>query len=148
MIGRHTGQAAGFKYTEANKKKAIVWGEDTLFEYLMNPKKVCITVVECVVRANLANVCFLFVCALNQVHSWYDHGLCWFQEGEGPQRHYFLPQRGRPLFQVPLSHRLTDISLHRPRSPSLVQDEKNEITLVFLMLHFCRVLVLIDASVP
>ena len=40
LFGRHTGQAAGFKYTEANQKKAIVWGEDTLFEYLANPKKV------------------------------------------------------------------------------------------------------------
>lgn len=59
MFGRHTGKAAGFKYTEANQKKAIVWGEDTLFEYLQNPKKVCTTVVY-VVRANLANVCFLF----------------------------------------------------------------------------------------
>ncbi|KAH9037317.1 cytochrome c-like domain-containing protein [Lactarius hengduanensis] len=39
LLGRHTGQASGFKYTEANKKKAIVWGEDTLFEYLANPKK-------------------------------------------------------------------------------------------------------------
>lgn len=40
LFGRHTGQAAGFKYTDANQKKAIVWGEDTLFEYLANPKKV------------------------------------------------------------------------------------------------------------
>jgi cytochrome c len=45
LIGRQTGQAAGFKYTEANKKKAITWGEDTLFEYLANPKKVCPTLV-------------------------------------------------------------------------------------------------------
>jgi cytochrome c2 len=40
LIGRQTGQAAGFKYTDANQKKAIIWGEDTLFEYLANPKKV------------------------------------------------------------------------------------------------------------
>ncbi|KAI9439557.1 cytochrome c-like domain-containing protein [Lactarius indigo] len=39
LFGRQTGQASGFKYTEANQKKAIVWGEDTLFEYLANPKK-------------------------------------------------------------------------------------------------------------
>jgi len=43
LFGRQTGQASGFKYTEANQKKAIVWGEDTLFEYLANPKKVCST---------------------------------------------------------------------------------------------------------
>jgi cytochrome c len=41
LFGRQTGQASGFKYTEANQKKAIVWGEDTLFDYLANPKKVC-----------------------------------------------------------------------------------------------------------
>jgi cytochrome c len=40
LFGRQTGQAAGFKYTDANQKKAITWGEDTLFEYLANPKKV------------------------------------------------------------------------------------------------------------
>jgi cytochrome c len=43
LIGRQTGQATGFKYTDANQKKAITWGEDTLFEYLANPKKVCPT---------------------------------------------------------------------------------------------------------
>lgn len=39
MYGRQTGQAAGFDYTEANKKKGITWSEETLFEYLLNPKK-------------------------------------------------------------------------------------------------------------
>ncbi|XP_060086026.1 cytochrome c-like [Ylistrum balloti] len=38
-FGRQTGQASGFTYTEANKKKGIVWSEETLFEYLENPKK-------------------------------------------------------------------------------------------------------------
>mmetsp|Transcript_142591 Transcript_142591/g.201733 ORF Transcript_142591/g.201733 Transcript_142591/m.201733 type:complete len:104 (-) Transcript_142591:51-362(-) len=39
LFGRKTGQAAGFAYTEANIKKGITWGEDTLMEYLINPKK-------------------------------------------------------------------------------------------------------------
>ncbi|KAJ8978603.1 hypothetical protein NQ317_010061 [Molorchus minor] len=39
LIGRKTGQAAGFAYTDANKAKGITWNEDTLFEYLENPKK-------------------------------------------------------------------------------------------------------------
>jgi cytochrome c len=39
LFGRKTGQAEGFAYTEANKKKGIVWSEETLFEYLLNPKK-------------------------------------------------------------------------------------------------------------
>ena len=62
LIGRKTGQGAGYNYTEANKAKGkrfeasncstlswskyfsslptgITWNEDTLFEYLENPKK-------------------------------------------------------------------------------------------------------------
>eukprot|EP00118_Oscarella_pearsei_P024640 m.306494 g.306494 ORF g.306494 m.306494 type:complete len:111 (+) comp41297_c0_seq1:120-452(+) len=39
LFGRKTGQAVGFSYTDANKKKGITWGEDTLWEYLENPKK-------------------------------------------------------------------------------------------------------------
>lgn len=39
LFGRKTGQAAGFAYSEANIKKAITWNDDTLFEYLENPKK-------------------------------------------------------------------------------------------------------------
>ncbi|XP_058826297.1 cytochrome c-like [Topomyia yanbarensis] len=39
MIGRKTGQAPGFSFTDANKSKGITWTEDTLFEYLENPKK-------------------------------------------------------------------------------------------------------------
>merc|ERR1712039_436256 len=39
LIGRQTGQAAGFTYTEANKKKGIAWAADTLDIYLTNPKK-------------------------------------------------------------------------------------------------------------
>ncbi|KAF8770560.1 cytochrome c-like [Argiope bruennichi] len=39
LIGRKTGQAPGFVYTEANKSKGITWNRDTLFVYLENPKK-------------------------------------------------------------------------------------------------------------
>jgi len=39
LIGRKTGQAAGFSYTAANIDKGITWGPDTLDEYLTNPKK-------------------------------------------------------------------------------------------------------------
>ncbi|PLW57742.1 hypothetical protein PCANC_01429 [Puccinia coronata f. sp. avenae] len=37
--GRKTGQAAGYNYTEANVKKGITWSEETLMEYLIDPKK-------------------------------------------------------------------------------------------------------------
>ena len=39
LIGRKTGQMAGFQYTDANKKKGITWTAKTLDEYLTNPKK-------------------------------------------------------------------------------------------------------------
>jgi len=39
VVGRQSGQAAGYSYTEANKSKGVTWNEDTLFEYLENPKK-------------------------------------------------------------------------------------------------------------
>ena len=39
LIGRKTGQAAGFTYTDANKNKGITWDKETLDVYLTNPKK-------------------------------------------------------------------------------------------------------------
>jgi len=39
LIGRKTGQASNFSYTEANKKKGITWSKDTLWVYLENPAK-------------------------------------------------------------------------------------------------------------
>nr|5TY3_A Chain A, Cytochrome c [Homo sapiens]5TY3_B Chain B, Cytochrome c [Homo sapiens]6XNK_A Chain A, Cytochrome c [Homo sapiens]6XNK_C Chain C, Cytochrome c [Homo sapiens]6XNK_E Chain E, Cytochrome c [Homo sapiens]6XNK_G Chain G, Cytochrome c [Homo sapiens] len=39
LFGRKTGQAPGYSYTAANKNKGIIWGEDTLMEYLENPAK-------------------------------------------------------------------------------------------------------------
>jgi cytochrome c len=39
LFGRKTGQVEGFSYTDANKQKGIEWNNDTLFEYLENPKK-------------------------------------------------------------------------------------------------------------
>ncbi|XP_063673431.1 cytochrome c-like [Pan troglodytes] len=38
FVGK-TDQTIGFSYTEAHKNKSISWGEDTLMEYLENPKK-------------------------------------------------------------------------------------------------------------
>ena len=39
VIGRQTGQAAGFTYTQANIDKGITWNDETLDIYLTNPKK-------------------------------------------------------------------------------------------------------------
>uniref|UniRef100_A0A8R1HIJ3 Cytochrome c domain-containing protein n=1 Tax=Caenorhabditis japonica TaxID=281687 RepID=A0A8R1HIJ3_CAEJA len=39
VIGRQSGQVAGFDYSAANKSKGVVWDRSTLFEYLADPKK-------------------------------------------------------------------------------------------------------------
>ncbi|KAG1458784.1 hypothetical protein G6F56_006312 [Rhizopus delemar] len=39
IFGRKSGQVPGFDYTAANKNKGVTWDEQTLFDYLENPKK-------------------------------------------------------------------------------------------------------------
>ena len=39
LFGRETGSAEGYSYSQANKSKKITWNDDTLLEYLENPKK-------------------------------------------------------------------------------------------------------------
>ncbi|KAF9288308.1 cytochrome c [Linnemannia elongata] len=39
IMGRQSGKAAGYSYTEANKNKGVHWDDQTLFDYLENPKK-------------------------------------------------------------------------------------------------------------
>ena len=39
MFGRKTGQAEGYSYSKANIEKDIIWNDETLFNYLINPKK-------------------------------------------------------------------------------------------------------------
>eukprot|EP00892_Ulva_mutabilis_P006479 jgi/Ulvmu1/4202/UM019_0181.1 len=39
LFGRTSGTAAGFSYSTANKDAAITWNENTLYDYLLNPKK-------------------------------------------------------------------------------------------------------------
>ncbi|VDO07061.1 hypothetical protein V3C99_016075 [Haemonchus contortus] len=39
LIGRESGGVEGFSYSEANKKKGVIWTRETLFDYLADPKK-------------------------------------------------------------------------------------------------------------
>lgn len=39
LFGRQSGSVPGYAYTAANKNSGTMWGEDTLFQYLLNPKK-------------------------------------------------------------------------------------------------------------
>lgn len=40
LFGRQSGTAPGYSYSAANKNMAVIWGENTLYDYLLNPKKV------------------------------------------------------------------------------------------------------------
>ncbi|KAM7354598.1 cytochrome c-like isoform 2-T2 [Cochliomyia hominivorax] len=39
ILGRKSGQSSGYIYSEANKNKGVNWNEETMFQYLENPKK-------------------------------------------------------------------------------------------------------------
>ncbi len=39
FFGRRAGQIEGYNFTDANKSKGITWSKETLFEYLLDPKK-------------------------------------------------------------------------------------------------------------
>jgi cytochrome c len=39
LFGRDAGTGAGFSYSKANMSSGVNWGSDTLFDYLLNPKK-------------------------------------------------------------------------------------------------------------
>ncbi|GFH16146.1 cytochrome c [Haematococcus lacustris] len=39
LFGRVSGTTAGFAYSKSNKEASITWSEETLFDYLLNPKK-------------------------------------------------------------------------------------------------------------
>ncbi|KAF7729777.1 iso-1-cytochrome c [Apophysomyces ossiformis] len=39
IFGRKSGLAPGYSYTDANKEKGVVWDDQSLFDYLENPKK-------------------------------------------------------------------------------------------------------------
>ena len=39
VIGRQSGKVSGFNYTKANKNSGILWTNETMFDYLANPKK-------------------------------------------------------------------------------------------------------------
>lgn len=39
LFSRYSGEVEGFSYSKSNKEKHVKWGEDTLYDYLLNPKK-------------------------------------------------------------------------------------------------------------
>ena len=39
LFGRKAGGVEGYSYSTANKKSGIEWGDSTLFDYLVAPKK-------------------------------------------------------------------------------------------------------------
>ena len=51
LFGRQSGKADGYQYSKANMESGIMWGEDTLFDYLLAPKKY---IKVCVSRQHIA----------------------------------------------------------------------------------------------
>lgn len=43
LFGRQSGTTPGYSYSTANKNMAVIWEESTLYDYLLNPKKVLAT---------------------------------------------------------------------------------------------------------
>ncbi|KAF7824966.1 cytochrome c [Senna tora] len=39
LFGRQSGTMPGYSYSTANKNMAVIWEENTLYDYLLNPKK-------------------------------------------------------------------------------------------------------------
>jgi len=39
LLGRTAGSVSTYKYSPANSSSGVVWEEQTLFDYLLNPKK-------------------------------------------------------------------------------------------------------------
>ena len=64
VIGRKSGQVAGFKYTKANTESGIEWSNQTMFDYLKD----------------------------EEVHQGHEQGLPGRQEGAGPRRRRRRPQ--------------------------------------------------------
>lgn len=45
LFGRQSGTTPGYSYSAANKAMAVNWEEKTLYDYLLNPKKVLILIL-------------------------------------------------------------------------------------------------------
>ena len=73
--GRQTGQASGFSYTQANKDKGVIWGQDTLDIYLTNPKKY--------IPGKGSLPCVGVLASLSGTVFRYKDGVCWTEEEEG-----------------------------------------------------------------
>jgi hypothetical protein len=76
LWGRKTGEVEGYSYSDANKGKGIHWGDDTLVSLLSHPHS----------RAPADSALVRVPREPQEVHSRYQDGLRWLEEGQGPQR--------------------------------------------------------------
>jgi cytochrome c len=60
LFGRQSGQMEGYSYSGANKKSGITWSDETLFEYLLNPKKYIKVSFSCFVLFSRTQLFFHF----------------------------------------------------------------------------------------
>lgn len=59
LFGRQSGTTPGYSYSAANKNMAVIWQENTLYDYLLNPKKV-IKLVLCHLISQILLHCGVF----------------------------------------------------------------------------------------
>jgi len=60
LFGRQSGTTAGYSYSAANKNKAVDWEEGTLYDYLLNPKKVWPIITRLLEKFHLLWLCLLW----------------------------------------------------------------------------------------
>eukprot|EP00967_Tisochrysis_lutea_P089042 scaffold126630_cov23-Tisochrysis_lutea.AAC.1 len=119
LFGRVSGTTPGFSYSKANKEKGVTWGEDTLFDYLLNPKKgdlFCSLPTNDGSSKQLRNACWT-VSGAQAEHirdyrsqdlyslpiRWdvsYKDGVCWLEERGRAQGFDRIPQGGHCLRQL------------------------------------------------
>ena len=111
LFGRQTGQAAGYSYTPANVNKAVIWQEETLFEYLENPKKVYRRFPTGSEQCTLIWVL--------PVHSGNKNGLRWSEERQRQERPDHLLEGSGKCYDMWWAHILPTNLPYRPHKPDL-----------------------------
>lgn len=77
LFGRQSGTTPGYSYSAANKNMAVTWGENTLYEYLLNPKKVVMSMFDDnLISIKIAIEWFIRLLALLMVALFAMYGKC------------------------------------------------------------------------
>lgn len=82
LWGRQSGRAEAYEYSPANTDKGVIWGEDSLFTYLENPKKF-------IPGTKVRSIAFLFFLRLSKPNNLsiviiiiFIDGICWYPQAK------------------------------------------------------------------